>query len=132
MMFAASTELVGELVFAAAAVIGLLIAVGSYFATNREVDKLAVRVTANEATSEAIRAELKQDKEDLIHAGERRSYTIHSRINPLVENTAAIKASNEAFVRSFDNFTEVMRTFAESSKAQTELLREILLKEREK
>lgn len=115
MIFAeASNAFAGEWLYAATAVIGLLIAVGGYFATHREVDKLDSRIERAEAALAAIRAELKQDKEELIAVGERRSYVLHSRINPLIENTAALKASQEAFVTSFDNFTNVMKELVET------------------
>lgn len=114
-MFAeASNAFTGQWVFAASAIIGLFIAVGSYFATRREVEALAQRIEKSEGTLTAIRAEMKKDKEDLIYSGDRRSTILHHRINPLVENTAALKASQEAFVTSFDNFTGVMKELVET------------------
>ncbi len=39
---------------------------------------------------------------------EARAVDLHNRINPLVENTAAIRGGMEAFGKSFDNFTQMM------------------------
>jgi hypothetical protein len=99
----------------AATVIGIL----QSFATRREVDKLDDRIGTLETNAP-------KDKEDVIAAGERRSFVIHNRINPLVENTAAIKAGQEAFVKAFDNFTETVRSMVDAQKEQTELMRDLL------
>lgn len=105
----------------AASVIGIF----QLFATRREVDKLDGRISDLETRAP-------KDKEDLIAAGERRSFVIHNRINPLVENTAAIKAGQEAFTKSFDNFTEVMRANCDAQRQIVELLRDQADREREK
>lgn len=93
--------------------LGGLAAIASYFATRRELIALEHRVTR-------VEGEIKDDRKDnQVHASER-SRTIfneikdtrdklESRINPLVENTAALKASHEAFVTAFTNQTEVLR-----------------------
>jgi NCAIR mutase (PurE)-related protein len=98
--------------------LGGLAAVASYFATRRELIALEVRVTR-------VEGEAKDDRRDnQVHASER-SRTIfiemketrdklESRINPLVENTAGLKASHEAFVTAFTNQTEVLRAMVDA------------------
>jgi hypothetical protein len=105
----------------AASIVGIF----QLFATRREVDKLDDRIGELEKNAP-------KDKEDLIAAGERRSFVIHNRINPLVENTAAIKAGQEAFTKSFDNFTEVMRANSETQKELIEFMRDQADRERAK
>jgi hypothetical protein len=118
MMFAeASNEFTGAGLYMLIAVLGFISSaagVASYFATRREMEALEKRVSSTEVTAAEIRAEIKKDKEDLIAAGERRSFILHNRINPIIENTAGLKCSQEAFVKSFDNFTEVMRDMVQT------------------
>lgn len=110
MIFAeANNAFTGELVYGAAAIIGLLIGIGSYFATRREVDSIVNRVEKMEEAVGGMDAKLAQAQIELIANGERRSTSIHRRLDPLVENIASIKGSQEAFVKSFDNFTEIIR-----------------------
>lgn len=93
--------------------LGGIASIAGYFATRREMVALEKRVST-------IEIDQKDDRRNSeIHASER-SKTIFSeikdtreklenRINPLVENTAALKASHEAFTNSFINFTNVMQ-----------------------
>ena len=92
--------------------LGGLAAVASYFATRRELVSLEHRVGIVERDQRDDR------KANEIHASER-SKTIfaqinrvqdqmNSRLDPLVENTASLKGSHEAFTTSFTNFTRLM------------------------
>ena len=87
------------------AALGGLIA---FFATRREVQELDRRVIVTEQAVVDIRDQMSQDKVDLIASGEDRSTRLHRRIDPLIENTAALKASQEAFTESFKNFTAIL------------------------
>jgi hypothetical protein len=95
--------------------IGGLLAAASYFATRREVEKLDERLTKQEETSEAIRSEMRSMKDDLTLSADKRSSVLHNRLNPVAENLASIKGSNEAFVVAFNNFTEVVKSLCKSS-----------------
>jgi tetrahydromethanopterin S-methyltransferase subunit B len=87
-----------------------IVGIFSLFATRREVDKIDGRVDKLETANGTVREEMRKMKDELTYSADRRSSVLHSRINPVVENLAALKASSEAFVTCFDNFTEVMKT----------------------
>jgi len=91
--------------------IGGLLASASYFATRREVDDIKVRLVKVEDVTATIRDEMRKQKDELVYSADRRASVLHNRINPIVENLAALKGSNEAFVGVFSNFTEVMRSW---------------------
>ncbi len=84
------------------------------------------RVGKLEDTTAAIRSEMSQQTKDLTLSADRRSSILHNRINPMVETMSGLKGAQEAFVQSFDNFTEVMKRLAphaESREERTERLR---------
>jgi hypothetical protein len=56
---------------------------------------------------------MRKQKDELLYSADRRSSVLHNRINPIVENLAALKASNEAFVKVFENFTSVIKAWCE-------------------
>ena len=91
--------------------IGGMLAVASYFATRREVDDIKVRLIKVEDVTAAIRKEMQEQKDAIVYSADRRSSVLHNRINPIVENLAALKASNEAFVITFRAFTDVLRSW---------------------
>lgn len=93
--------------------LGGLAAVASYFATRRELVSLEVRVTK-------VEQEVKDDRRDnQVHASQRSAIIfaeikdtrdkLSSRIDPLVENTAALKGSHEALLTAMNNQTEMIR-----------------------
>jgi polyhydroxyalkanoate synthesis regulator phasin len=71
-------------------------------------DDLVKRVDRVESALEKVQREIHTINQDLTLAGEERARLLHERINPLVENTAAIRGGMEAFKQSFDNFTAMM------------------------
>ena len=93
--------------------VGGMLAVASYFATRREVDDIKVRLAKVEDTASAIREEMRKQKDEIIYSADRRSSVLHNRINPVVENLAALKASSEAFVTTFKGFTTVMSAWCQ-------------------
>lgn len=106
---------VGNWVLVAALIVSGFSSMGglvAFFATRREVQSIDERVKTTEAAVVAIRAEMKDDKEDLIANGERRSTSLHRRLDPLVENTAALKAGQEAYVHALTNFTQTVTALA--------------------
>jgi hypothetical protein len=111
-MLAEATNLqIGDWVVAGFAVINGLGALGAlvaFFATRREVQEIDRRVIVMETAMVDVRAAMAKDKVDLISNGEDRSSRLHRRIDPLIENTAALKASHEAFTESFKNFTNIL------------------------
>ena len=88
--------------------IGGLLAVASYFATRREVDDLKARLVKVEDTTTMIRQEIAAAIDRQTGQQERRSTSLHNRLNPVAENLSGIKGSMEAFSTSFNNFTRVM------------------------
>lgn len=104
--------------------VGGLMGLLSFFATRREVDKLDHRVGKLEDTTEAVRMEMRSMKDDLVLSGDKRSSILHNRINPVVENLAAIKAGQEAFVASFNNFTRVMQSLVNRERETKECPRD--------
>ena len=106
--------------FSFAGGIGSLIAVASYFASRRELEEFKRN---NRSTVEEIKhrvEKLEQAQTDMIKEisaafkentalQEKRSTAMHNRINPLTENTAAIKGQLEAFTASFTNFTQLIK-----------------------
>lgn len=79
------------------------------FATRREVSDLATRVKTNENDIDGIREKMEKNKDDLIRSADARSSVLHNRINPIVENTAAIKGQMEAFTESFRNLASILQ-----------------------
>jgi hypothetical protein len=113
-----SAAFMGQWVVAAFSFVGGMggiLAAASYFATRREVERIEQRVTRLEDVTGAIRAEIRQQKDELMLSADRRSSILHNRINPVVENLAALKASNEAFVTAFENHTRVMEALVRRS-----------------
>lgn len=90
-----------------------IVGIFSLFATRREMDKIDSRVSKLEETSDTIRNEMRKMKDELTYSADRRSSVLHNRINPVIENLAGVKAAQEAFVGSFDNFTAVMKAMME-------------------
>jgi hypothetical protein len=99
------------IILSAVSGVGGMLAVASYFATRREVDDIKVRLVKVEDVTTVIRDEMRKQKDELVYSADRRASVLHNRINPIVENLAALKGSNEAFVGVFSNFTEVMRSW---------------------
>jgi hypothetical protein len=89
--------------------VGGMLAVASYFATRREVDDIKSRLAKVEDVTSAIQERMGKQKDEIMYSAERRSAVLHNRINPVVENLAALKASSEAFVTVFEGFTEMMQ-----------------------
>lgn len=94
--------------FAVFSGLGSLGGLVAFFATRREVQEIDRRTGENEKAIVDIRAEMNTSTLELIASGERRSESLHRRIDPLVENTAALKAGQEAFCKSFDNFSTII------------------------
>ena len=93
--------------------LGGLASLATFFATRRELIALEQRVTR-------VESEAKEDRHNFeVHASARSKTLfdkiegtrdkLEGRLNPLVENTAALKASQEAFTTAFTNFTNVMQ-----------------------
>ena len=104
----ASNAFVGEWVYGAAAIIGLLIAVGSYFATRREVDDLkeelgSLRNELRELLDKMDKAETRLDR-----SNEARISGLHNRVNPLEVKVAHADGQMEAFAESFEKFTRII------------------------
>jgi len=97
------------IILSAVSGVGGMLAVASYFATRREVDDIKERLVKVEDTTTAIREEMRKQKDEIMYSADRRSSVLHNRINPIVENLAALKASSEAFVITFKGFTEMLR-----------------------
>lgn len=118
----ATNEFWGQWMIVALGIIGGLgglAAIASYFATSRELTSIEIRVTK-------IEDEQKEDRRNNeIHASDRSKTIfnkiedtrdkIENRLNPLVENTAGLKAGQEAFTTSFTNFTAVMQELIRSN-----------------
>lgn len=117
------------IILSAVSGVGGMLAVASYFATRREVDDIKVRLVRVEDVTAAIREEMRMQKDDLMHSADRRSSVLHNRINPIVENLAALKGSNEAFVGVFANFTEVMRAWCQRERETKACPNEAVIKE---
>jgi hypothetical protein len=117
------------IILSAVSGVGGMLAVASYFATRREVDDIKVRLVKVEDTTTAIRDEMRKQKDDLMYSADRRASVLHNRINPIVENLAALKASNEAFVKVFDNFTVVMKVWCERERETTVCPNEATIRE---
>ena len=121
----ASESMPGWIVFAVGVtliflLIGELLAIGTYFATRREVEDLKVRVARLEdsgvnllnainAMGTDIRREIQEQKDTLVLSADRRSSVLHNRINPVTTNLSEMKGAMEAFTQSFDNFTETIK-----------------------
>ena len=69
---------------------------------------LEERVRALEAGQDKMLSELHQMHVSLLQTGEERATKMHNRINPLMENTSAIKGSMEAFMTTFRSFTDLL------------------------
>jgi hypothetical protein len=96
-------------VFSIVSGIGGMLAIGSYFATRREVDDIKERLVKTENSAHEIRAEMRKEKDEINAMADARSSRLHDRINPISENLAALKASSEAFVTAFHGFTQLMQ-----------------------
>lgn len=97
------------------AVVGLFTII-AYFATKRDVETLEKRLDSQDAAIALLATKLDSSAEnigtlesEMTRQGERRSTALHNRINPLVENTAALKAGLEAHNENFRNFTEIIK-----------------------
>jgi len=113
MIFAAeaTSQEVGIWIIIAICVVNGLGALGgvvAFFATRREVQEIDRRLINAETGIVNIREEIADTKIELMANGERRSESLHRRIDPLVENTAALKAGSQAFTESFQNFVTVL------------------------
>jgi hypothetical protein len=117
MMFAQATnEFWGQWMIVSLGVIGGiggLASLASYFATRRELVALEQRVAHMEQ-------ETKNDRRDYQVDASHRNQVIFAeikdireklsaRIDPLVENTAALKGSHEALLVALNNQTEMLR-----------------------
>lgn len=112
--------------------LGGLAAIASYFATRRDfealdkrvtemADAMEKRITKVDETYEKRITKVEEDVSritnkitsthiELIANGEKRSTSIHRRLDPLIENTAAMKGGQEAFTTAFENFTRMMES----------------------
>lgn len=61
------------------------------FATKEEVASLVERISKVEDGVEGIRAEMKEDRDAILQAGERRAETIHSRINDVLTSVSELR-----------------------------------------
>lgn len=97
--------------------LGGLATIAGYFATRRELASLERRVSVMET-------DVKEDRRNNeVHASERSKtlFTaidkvrdqLNSRLDPVIENTAALKASHESFTTSFNGFTRIMEKLVE-------------------
>jgi hypothetical protein len=109
--------------------VGGMLAVASYFATRREVDDIKTRLIKVEDATAAIREEMRRQKDEIMYSADRRSSVLHNRINPIVENLAALKGSNESFVKVFESFTEVMRSWCQRERDTTKCPNEELIQQ---
>lgn len=87
--------------------------------------ELNVRVAKLEREVDEIRKEFKQgfkDLGDLIalrnSQGEERASKIHSRIDPIAQNTGEIKGQLAAFNESFRNFTQMIKELAKGERTR--------------
>jgi len=98
--------------------LGGLAAVASYFATRREFEALDKRVEKVEETLGGFDQKIAETHIELIANGEKRSTSIHRRLDPLIENIAAMKGAQEAFGQSFDNYTRAVEAQTQATIAQ--------------
>ena len=119
-MFAeASNAFAGQWFYVAVVAInavGVLVGIIFVFATKRDVEQLEKRadkqdddIKAVDDKVDALPTKLADMESRLTAQGERRSSIQHNRINPLVENTSALKAGMEAHNENFRNFTEFIK-----------------------
>lgn len=107
----ASNEFAGQFWYMIAAGVGIivgLIAVASYFATSREVDKMSKALDDLASQIIALNA-----------ANESRASDIHDRLNPLQVEVGELRGSTESFEKSFEKFTRVIEA---SSRANNETI----------
>lgn len=99
--------------------LGGLIALGSYFATKRELEALVTRMEKLEEFIEAVRnkaaididliqQQSKTDMQLFLRAGEDRAEKLHIRMNPIAIAVAEMRGQMQAFTQSFDNFTKIL------------------------
>lgn len=112
MIFAEATnESAGNfwfLLIGGSAIVLALIAIASYFATSREVDKVG---TALDKLGDVIG--------DLNKTNEQRAHEIHLRLNPLESTVGELKGSSDAFEKSFEKFTRIIEA---TSRANNETI----------
>jgi len=108
MLAEASNAFTGEWIYAAAAIIGLIIAVGSYFATRREVDELKKQFSETNKELRALLDRLDASETRLDRSNESRISGLHNRLNPLEVKVAHSDGQMEAFAESFEKFTRII------------------------
>lgn len=108
---------VGSWVLIAVAVVPGLIAIASYFATRREVDKLETRFDVSDHQREELRELITENQIRLDRADEARISAVHNRINPLEQSVARFDGQVEALMQSFEKHTRVIEA---TGKANTE------------
>lgn len=120
----ASNEFTGQFIYAGAAIIGLLVGIGSYFATRREVESIEKRVSGVEGK---IEEHYQKNQEHasarsatIFAAIEKQRDQLSARIDPLIENTAALKAGQEAQTHALTRFTDVMVELVREKKSETD------------
>ena len=98
----ASNEFAGQWVYVATAVIGalgIILGIGAYFATSREVQKLSEDMAD-------INKMLQRQNE----VGEERAKELHERVNPLEGTVGRLEGRTEAFEMAFEKFTRIIQS----------------------
>ena len=103
--------------FLALNAVGVLSGIAFLFATKRELDAQIKRIDTLESDIKKLPERLNEMESEMTAQGERRSTVLHNRINPLVENTAGIKAGLEAHNENFRNFTTLIELLAREKKS---------------
>jgi len=107
-----SPEFLGNWVGAGLLIIGGIVGLFSiitFFATKEQVREIKERQAILEQDVKDNTKETNRVKDELIANGEKRSTSLHRRLDPLIENTAALKAGGEAWTEAFRGFVETQK-----------------------